>query len=439
MLPRRRMLLVLVVAGLVAAPAAILAGLCLGNACRRSDAGQARVPFCSLPAELRSSIASGFRDTRSPHVLAVSGPTPVGDESNGLRWPSIKDVHLPDIPMVFAGSGVATGAEVPTGAALDSLAPTLAEIIGLRRPHPGVRTGEALSGIASGEPPRLAVLVVWKNVSSRELKRRPQTWPVLRGLMEDGAATMEATAGSLPTDPAAILATIGTGALPLDHGITGSFIRNDQGDVVVPWSEDSPFSVVAALGDDLDEIQDQTPRIGLVGTDERDQGLVGGNWYLDHDKDDTIIEPEPASQAEKAATLLSSGYGGDTTTDLLAVAMEGPIPELDTALGTILESAKDVSGGSFVMASTATGSAPFKASEAFPSADVEQQVDAEIGTNVISATTPGGVFIDQEAMTRTGLSDDRVVTALRHVEDAGGNALFEDVFPAIAVTFAKYC
>lgn len=438
MLPRRRMLFALIVAGLVAAPAAILAGLCFGNACTRSDTGHARVPFCSLPVDLRSSIASGFRDSRSPHVLAVTGRTPAV-ESSGMRWPSIDDARLPDVPLVFAGTGVATGTEVPSGAVLDSLAPTLAEIIGLRRPHPGVRTGDAISGLASGAPPRLAVLVVWKNVSSRELDRRPQIWPVLRGLMEDGAATMEASAGSLPTDPAAILATIGTGALPLDHGITGSRVRNDHGEVVAPWSEDAPFSVVAALGDDLDEIQDQAPRVGLVGTNVTDQGLIGGNWYLDHDRDDAIIEPDLASQATKAAGLLASGYGADATTDLLGVVMEGPVPKLDASLGTILESAKAASNGSVVLAVTTTGSAPFRASDAFPVTDVEQQVTAKIGTDVIEATTPGGVFIDQEAMTRTGLSDDRVVTALREVTDAAGKPVFEDVFPAIAVTFAKYC
>jgi len=183
-------------AALVALPATVLAGLCLGNACKRVDRAQGRVPFCSLPAELRSRVASGFRDARSPHILAVAGRTPISDARGA--WPSLDDAPGESVPLVFAGTGVAAAAEVPGGTTLDAVAPTLAEIIGLRRPHPGVRSGEAVPGLASGEAPRLVVLVAWKDVSSGRLERRPKVWPVLRGLMEDGAATLEADPGSLP-------------------------------------------------------------------------------------------------------------------------------------------------------------------------------------------------------------------------------------------------
>lgn len=441
MLPRRRLLLAVLAAVLVAAPAAILAGLCLGNACRRSDPNQGRVPFCSLAPELRSLIAAGFRDARSPHVLALTGRTPVigSSATDEIRWPSVNDTAPADVPMVFAGTGVASGAEVPSGTTLDAVAPTLAEVVGLRRPHPGVRSGSSIPGLASGEAPRLVVLVAWKNVSSRELERRPQTWPVLRGLMEDGAATLEAAPGSLPIDPAAILATIGTGGLPRDHGITGSHVRNDQGVVVPAWEEDAPFSVIAALGDDLDDVNGQASRIGLVGTEAADRGLVGGNWYVNHDRDDLVIEPDPGAQATAAETLLGSGYGGDTTTDLLALASEGPVRRLDEALGRVLVAADRASGGSFLLAVTSTGSAGSDGPEGLPVADLESEIAAKVGADVIEASVLGGLLLDQEAMTRTGLSDDRVVTALRGARTSEGKPLFADVFPAIAVTFARYC
>jgi hypothetical protein len=38
-----------------------------------------------------------------------------------------------------------------------------------------------------------------------------------------------------------------------------------------------------------------------------------------------------------------------------------------------------------------------------------------------------------------GTSEDRVVTALRELRDPGGGLVMADVFPAIAVTFARYC
>jgi hypothetical protein len=430
------------VAALVALPAAVLAGLCIGRACDRSVPVRGRVPFCSLPPETRSLIANGFRDGRSPHVLAVTGDTAIvdGSEADAVRWPSTADAPLPGVPLVFAGTGVAAGAEVADGTVLDTVAPTLAEIIGLRRPHPGVRSGEPITGVASGDRPRLIVLVAWKDISGRDLERRPESWPVLRGLMEDGASTMEATAGSLPTDPAAILATIGTGALPRDHGITGSLVRGDKGEIAGPWTEDAPFSVVAALGDDLEELMADAPRIGVVGTDISDRGLIGGNWYNfqgDEDDDDVIIETAPIAHAAAVSALLGSGYGADDTTDLLAVTLDGSVARMDEALGQILTRAKDASVGSFVMAVTSTGS--FTGNVGVDILDVEAEVESSLGADVIEATAPGGAFLDQDAMADTGLSDDRVVTAFRDVRGASGERLFADVFPAIAVTFARYC
>ena len=438
MLPRKRLLLTLAVAALVALPAAVLAGLCLGNACERLDRAQGRVPFCSLPEELRSPIAGGFRDARSPHILAVAGEDTIA-LSPDARWPSIDDASPESVPLVFAGTGVSGGAEVPGGTTLDAVAPTLAEIIGLRRPHPGVRSGEAVEGLASAERPRLAVLVTWEHVSSRDLEKDPRLWPVLRGLIEDGAATMDAQLGSLPADPAAVLTTIGTGALPSGHGITGALLRNDRGEVVRAWDRRSPFSVVAALGDDLDETFSQAPRIGLVAGEITDRGLIGGNWYIDHDRDDVVIERSPESQAAAAEALLASGYGSDSTSDLLAVAMRGPVRRLDRALGRILAAAQGASGGSLAMAVTSTGSGGPRDSGGVSLLDVEAEVELTVGADVIEASTPGGFFLNQGEMTRAKLSDDRVVSALRAVESPKGQPVFADVFPAIAVTFSRYC
>ncbi len=425
MLSRRRLLVAVGIAALITLPAGVLAGLCVGNACRREERATGRVPFCSLPQDLRSLIAAGFRDGRSPHVMTVTSR-----EANA---------EPAEMPVAFAGTGVTPGAEVPAGTTLDAVAPTLAEIIGLRRPHPGVRSGEPVSGVASGEAPRLVVLVAWKGVTSRLLERSPQLWPVLRGLFEDGAGTLEATPGSLPLDPAALLATVGTGGLPRDHGITGSLIRNDQGDVVEPWSEGAPFSVIATVADDLDELGQQAPRVGLIGTEETDRGLAGGNWYVENDTDDVVIEPTLEGQAIAADTLLNSGYGADATTDLLAVAMEGPIPRLDQTLGRLLVAAERTSGGSLAVAVLGAPSVTRQGAAALTPAELETELQNRLEADVVEAIVGNGVFLDQEAMTVSGLSDDRVVVALRGLETPTGERVFLDVFPSIAVTFARYC
>ena len=423
MLPRRRLLVAVGIAAVIALPAGVLAGLCVGNACRRQDRAVGRVPFCSLEAELRSLIAAGFRDGRSPHVLTVTSDA--------------AEARAVEVPIAFAGTGVNPGAEVPLGTRLDSVAPTLAEIIQLRRPHPGVRSGEPVSEIASGEAPRVVVLATWKGVTSRELERHPERWPVLRGLLEDGAGTLEGIPGSLPLDPAALAATIGTGGLPRDHGITGSLVRNDQGQVVEPWTADAPFSVIATLADDLDELGRQAPRIGLVAADETDRGLVGGNWYVENDEDDIEIESTLGRQVAAAEALLTSGYGSDPSIDLLAISMDGTISQMDRALGLLLLAADRASGGSSALA---LAGIPFREPpRSVSAAEVETQVLTRLGADVIEEVVSDGVFLDQEAMTAADLSDDRVVAALRGLETAEGERVFLDVFPAIAVTFARYC
>ncbi|HWC32407.1 MAG TPA: hypothetical protein VG709_04695, partial [Actinomycetota bacterium] len=58
---------------------------------------------------------------------------------------------------------------------------------------------------------------------------------------------------------------------------------------------------------------------------------------------------------------------------------------------------------------------------------------------LIEATAVGGVFVDQSALVRTGRSADAVVRGLRAARASDGRALFADVFPGRAVTFARYC
>jgi hypothetical protein len=326
---------------------------------------------------------------------------------------------------------------IDSGATLDGAAPTLAELIGLSRPHPDVRSGRAIESVIAGNGARLAVVVVWKGVGSRDLEDQPGSWPVLRRLRREGAGTLDARVGSLPLDPAAVLTTIGTGGLPRDHGITGALVRNDRGRAVPAWGPSAPFSVIATLGDDLDERFDQAPRIGLVGTAASDGGLIGGNWYIENDRDDVVVDPRPGPQGEAAERLLATGYGRDDVPDLLAVAMEGPVASLDRALGRLVAAADRASGGEAAVVVAGTGSVD-PGPGAVQAREVERSIESELGV-VVEATAVGGLFLDQEATARLDVSDDRVVAAARDLKAPGGGRLFADVFPQIAVTFARYC
>jgi hypothetical protein len=281
------------------------------------------------------------------------------------------------------------------------------------------------------------VQVVWVGVGATALRTDPTAWPTLRGLIEDHPGTLDARVGSLPLDPAAVLTTIGTGALPRDHGITGTLVRDDEGRTVRAWGRRSPYSVVAGLGDDLDQLRDQRPRIGAVLSDVTERGVVGGTWYVDGDRDDLVVEPVPARQADAAAGLLAAGYGRDDVPDLLAVVMRGSVRALDRALADVLAAAEAVAGRRVLYLVTATGQQGEGAG--IPASDVEAQVERQMGEEVVRAAVPGGLFLDQDALAAEGLSDDSVLGALRGLRGPSGEPAIVDAFPQVAVTFARYC
>lgn len=437
----RRVLTVVAVVAALAAPALALRAFCVGRSCPEPEGPGAQVPYCSLPGDVRRRIAAGFRDGRAPDVLAIVDTTPVrgatGLERLAPVWPGAVPDDAQRVPLVLAGSGVAPG-PLPEGIVLDRVAPTIAEIVGLRRPHPGVRSGSPLEGVASGRSPRLVLEVVWKGVGSRDLEAARRDWPVLRSLLRGGAGTLRADAGSLPLDPAAVLTTIGTGGLPRQHGITGTMVRNDAGEVVRAWSRDAPVPVIAALGDDLDEVLRQEPRVGVVGTDPGDRGVVGGTWYLDADRDDVVVtRPGPRRQVRAAGDLLRAGYGADEVPDLLAVVMEGRVADLDAALGELVEVAENASGRSVTVVVTSTGAA--EAPAGTTARALRRMVEREIDAPAVAAMAVGGVFLDRDLVGTQGISADRVVRALRGLRADDGGPLLADVFPALAVSFARYC
>jgi hypothetical protein len=448
------MMTLLVVIGLFGVPALLLKFLCVGHSCDEEVAVASEAPFCSLDSELRSRIAAGFREGRSPEVLAVARRTEIGGGTGfpprtAPAWPS-SDLGAARVPIVFAGEGVVEAA-IPEGTSLTSIAPTLADIINFERPFPEVRSGKAIEGVAGEPSPRLLLQVILKGVGSDDLEAQPDAWPFLRGVMRTGAATMDGETGSLPLDPAAVISTIGTGGPPSQHGITGEFVRTGEGRLVHAFSDEAESPVIATLADDLDEELGQRPLIGFVGATAADKGAVGGKWYgSSSDVDEVVIARR--NQIGPAVDMLSrrsvereragrvggdTGFGADNVPDLMSVVMGGGIRRMDRGLERIVAAAGDAADGSVALAVTATGSPP--ATHQFVSGtEIARDLDAAIGEQVTEAAVPGGLFLDQSALTELGLSEDVVIEELARLRGLDGY-LFEDVFPAIAVSFARYC
>ena len=434
----------LVIIGVLGLPAIGLRFLCAGHSCDERATAASEVPFCSLEAELRSRITAGYREGRSPEVLAVASNDDIAGGTGFRRglpappWPS-SDVDGARVPIVFAGEGVVRTA-IPEGAPVTAIAPTLAAIIDFERPFPEVRSGEAIEGVAGDQSPRLLLQVILKGVGSDDLEAQPEAWPFLRGLTDEGAATMDGDAGSLPLDPAAVISTVGTGGSPSQHGITGEFVRTSEGRLVRAFSKKADTPVIATLADDLDEELGQRPRIGLVGATATDRGAVGGEWYGSaSDADEVVISPR--DQVGPAVALLSrgsgdGGFGADPVPDLMSVVLEGDVPSLDRALKRIAAAAEEAADGSVALVVTATGSMPV--TQGVGGAEIARDVDEAVGEAVTEAAVPGGLFLDQAALTELELSEDLVIEELERLRGPGGD-LFAEVFPAIAVTFARYC
>jgi len=430
----------LVVLAAIGIPAAVLTATCAGRSCNASGGETVRVPFCPLPAALKDGIANGFREGRSPDVLGVAAGTPVYTDVDGLRtpWPDTGTSTDPRVPMVFAGAGVSKAGSVPERTTLDRIAPTVSDILGFERDHPEVRSGTSIAGIADAEPPRLVLLISWKGVGSSELEARPGDWPFLSSLLEDGAGTLEGETGSLPLDPAATLTTIGTGGLPSQHGITGSFVRNGEGAVVQAYAPDAPVQIIATLADDLDHANPAT-LIGLVADDERDRGIVGGDWYPGEDRVDSVIG-DSATAPLSVEVHLTTGYGADDVPDVIGVVLNGRVRSIDRWTREIVTEAERATSGSTLVVVAGTGSSETHRL-AVPDRGlvdaVEEAVPGE--TPAVSATVPGGLFLDQAVLREQQVTGQVAVDALLSASGPSGERMLADAFQGFAVSFARYC
>jgi hypothetical protein len=131
------------------------------------------------------------------------------------------------------------------------------------------------------------------------------------------------------------------------------------------------------------------------------------------------------------------GFGADDVPDLMSVVMAGDIARLDRNLKRIVAAAEDASDGSVALVVTGTGSRP-PTDETVKGTEIARGLDDALGERVTEAAVPGGLFLDQSALTELRLSEDVVINELERLRGPEG-VFFEDVFPAIAVTFSRYC
>ena len=436
----RRLAVLLIALALLGIPAAALRADCAGASCRSNAAAATPAPFCALPADLRALITAGTYEGRSPDALGVAGAQPVtSDVGAGIQvqWPSEEQVRAMSVPLLFLGKGVRMG-ELSSTPGLDQIAPTLEPSLGIARPHPEVRDGAAIPGVAiPGRSTPLVVMIVWKWVGTRDIPDEVTPWfdrtssrPGFTGkprVDEPGITAGLATPGSLPLDPTAVESTIGTGGLPSQHGITGTWVRNTRGRLTRAFGQGAPSPVIASLGDDLDRATGGASKIGLIQSSAGDVGLTGDAWYgTGSIRDETVHAGQnPAAQV---STFLRQGWGADPTPDLLAVPLAGGASRDDRATVAIVEEVFHTVPDATIVV-TATGGV---------GADDAIDASAPAGVTVASrGDAAGGFFVDRTTANPSTAQD--VVEAMRAQTSPAGVPVYADAFADYAVRFGRYC
>ncbi len=237
---RRRMLTWVGLGGL----AWVFGGAAAGRALRKlavTDPAPAMHEMArGIGAEYMELIRRTYHPERSGELQMVLAPfnsANYAEESQHLvpRDPRTSHasvwMYLERIPLVAYGPGQIAPSDSQDRVTLADLAPTTAKLMGFDD-FPTDRDGEPLPITLSGaSSPKVIVTFVIDGGGWNVLKHWPDAWPNLAKLMRGGANFRNAITGSFPAVTACAHASIGTGAFPNKHGITGHNIRIDDATV----------------------------------------------------------------------------------------------------------------------------------------------------------------------------------------------------------------
>ena len=190
-------------------------------------------------------------------------------------------MYLQRVPIIVHAPGLVPALDSEERVTLADLAPTTAQLLGL--PFDAA-DGTVLPGIpATTARPKVIVTFVidgggWNVLRHWDGEGDATAWPELKRLMREGATYRNAIVGSFPAVTACAHATIGTGAFPRTHGITGHNLRFG-GRPRKAWGEagnaDPSFLRVPTLADAWSEATDRAAWIGELGYQIWHLGMIG--------------------------------------------------------------------------------------------------------------------------------------------------------------------
>lgn len=310
---RRRTLGLLAGAGAMGVVGGSLTGAALRRALRPDPIPALEADAIGLGADNLDLVLRQFRPGRSGDLQLVLAPwnsSNYAPESLSLVRDDPRTSHaavwmyLQRIPIVVWGPGAVAPRDGLERVTLADLAPTTAHLMGFD----GLDAvdGRVLPGIdRPARPPKVIVTLVvdgggWNVLQHWDGEGDESAWPELKRLMRDGATYRDAIMGSFPAVTACAHATIGTGAFPRSHGITGHNVRW-QGRPRKAFGEaghaDPTFMLLPTLADRWSMATGGAAWIGELGYQIWHLGMIGAGGI-------------PADGAPPVAVLWDEAGGG---------------------------------------------------------------------------------------------------------------------------------
>jgi predicted AlkP superfamily pyrophosphatase or phosphodiesterase len=289
---RRRFLgLTVAAAGVVLAAGGAIAGRALKRTLLPDPGPIQEAMATDLGSEYMELVRRAFHPDRSGDIQLLLAPgNSANYEAESLqlrpRDPNTSHasvwMYLERVPLVVYAPGIVAPSDSEERVTLADIAPTIADLIRFDG-WPVDRDGRPLTvtPTQTGDvrpTPKVVVTFVIDGGGWNVLDLWSDAWPNLRRLMGEGANFRNAITGSFPAVTACSHATIGTGAFPRTHGITGHNIRTPQG-VRKAYGKagvaDPSDILVPTLADLYSESRDNRPWVGELGYQVWHLGMLG--------------------------------------------------------------------------------------------------------------------------------------------------------------------
>ena len=220
-------------------------------------------------------------------MTQLDGPTPPLGSTHPNPWS-----YLTRVPIIAYGAGVVNGATVENPVDIAAIAPTYADILGMTDFQAEADPLDMVVGRNRTKPPKLIFTIVIDGGGWNTLQEHPDSWPTIKGLMEDGVTYVNATIGSAPSITGALHATFGTGVYPRTHGLPGHVMRDGEGKLVDVYLDeaDPQFLDAPTVSEIWDVSNANRPIVGTVAFEGWHLGMIGhGAQRQGGDKDIAVL------------------------------------------------------------------------------------------------------------------------------------------------------